>query len=192
MIPQFGCDSSLSKEQGFLKWGETPTKFRRSGADIPHLLIDFPREYRPLLATATSQDGMKATVWTKQNSLGEMVPHIAGIVSTGVATVALIYRSAWPTSVEILLMVCGALGVWVVLFGRFEMFGRLLATFWLGLLVLVELGRAGMEWGGDFNTFFAGTIMLYDFGRSPYAAPGVTAFPFPTFPLIRLLSLLGH
>jgi hypothetical protein len=93
---------------------------------------------------------------------------------------------------ELVLMLCGVAAVWTVLLGRSEVLGGVAATCWAGLLVLTNLEKSGWEWGYDYNTFFEGARMLFDHGHSPYAAPGVTAFPFPTFPLIRLLSLGGR
>lgn len=65
------------------------------------------------------------------------------------------------------------------------------AAAWLALMLLQPVPLVAEEWGRDFTTFYQGARLLFGAHQSPYAAPGATAFPFPTFLLVDLVSLNG-
>jgi hypothetical protein len=67
--------------------------------------------------------------------------------------------------------------------------GRLAAALaWVAVLVSTRTPVPAHQVAADFRTFYEGAQALFGTGRSPYTAPGATAFPFPTFPLVHLLG----
>ncbi|MBI4636030.1 MAG: hypothetical protein HY727_06730 [Candidatus Rokubacteria bacterium] len=119
------------------------------------------------------------------------VPGWAALVATGVAAAAMAARGAWPSLAEVVALgtstacVAGALRLP-------SRRGRIIcAGLWIGLLGALAPRAPLAHWGAEFRTFYDGADLLFGRGASPYAAPGTSAFPFPTFLLVRALSLGG-
>jgi glycosyltransferase involved in cell wall biosynthesis len=116
--------------------------------------------------------------------------------ATGAALVvglaALAFRGAWPTPLETFTLV----GTTFCLLGAWHIrrpAGRVVcAVLWIALLMALGVPTPARSIGFDFRTFYEGAEFLYRRGHSPYSAPGTTAFPFPTFALVWVLSLAGR
>jgi hypothetical protein len=143
---------------------------------------------------ATSLPGPAATVKTRTHTARVLARLPAAVaIGTGVvAAVAMALRNAWPPPDERVLFAASLVTVAGVLRlpGRS---GRLAcALAWIALLVWHGLPTSERSIGADFRTFYDGAHLLFARGASPYLAAGTTAFPFPTFALVWLLSLAGR
>ncbi len=105
---------------------------------------------------------------------------------------AMVYRGAWPTPAEAFRLVASASAI----HGALSFSSRALRAVCVGLYIflLISLGLPTplRSIGLDFHTFYNGAHSLFDMHESPYLAHGATAFPFPTFHLVYLLSLAGR
>jgi hypothetical protein len=120
-------------------------------------------------------------------------------VSRALACLALLWGGAaaldpatWPTGLETLRL----LGSLVLLPAAMRLPSRAARVAcglaWGLLLVGTRTPLRPEDVAADFRTFYAGAQALFGEGRSPYTVYGVTAFPFPTFPLVWALSLGGR
>jgi hypothetical protein len=108
------------------------------------------------------------------------------------AAAAMAIRSVWPMPDEWALFAASLVTIAAVLRlpGRSGRLGC--ALVWIALLVWHGLPTPERSIGADFQTFYDGAYLLFTRGESPYRATGTTAFPFPTFALVWLLSLAGR
>lgn len=120
------------------------------------------------------------------------LPLWAASICTAVAVFALVYRRAWPTLEEALLamtsVACIVIGLRLP--SRAIRIGAALT--WMLALSVLRTPTPPRSVGYDFGTFYSGAMLLFERQVSPYAFPGTTAFPFPSFPIIWLLSLAGR
>jgi len=120
------------------------------------------------------------------------LPGWATITTICVAATAMGYRGDWPTPVETFTLFATIVGIWGALHLPSRKSRVACAVLWVVLLVSLGLPTPPQRIGVDFRTFYEGSQILFDRHQSPYLAPGTTAFPFPTFFLIRLLSSAGR
>ena len=111
---------------------------------------------------------------------------------TTVAAMALVYRRAWPTPREAVLAVISIACIVIVirLASRVIRIGATLT--WILALFVLHTPTPPRSVGYDFGTFYSGAILLFERQVSPYSFSGTTAFPFPSFPIVWLLSLTGR
>jgi hypothetical protein len=122
----------------------------------------------------------------------EDMPRLAAVLSLGVAILAMTYRGTWPTPAESLTLFISVFALYGALALSLHLLRAVCAGFWTLMLVSFGMPVSSRTVGADFQTFYDGARVLFDRHASPYQAPGATAFPFPTFQLIRLLSLGGR
>jgi hypothetical protein len=126
------------------------------------------------------------------SALRNALPRWATWTALVVGFAALAFRGAWPTPLETFALVgtilC-LLGVW---HARTPVGRVVCAALWIALLMALGVPTPSRSIGFDFRTFYEGAEALFKHRHSPYSVPGTTAFPFPTFPLVWLLSLAGR
>lgn len=66
------------------------------------------------------------------------------------------------------------------------------AVLWILAVVAVSGSMVPPQVGLDFKTFVDGAELLFGQHQSPYLNIGTTAFPFPTFSVVRAMSLNGR
>jgi hypothetical protein len=120
-----------------------------------------------------------------------VAPDVASVVVLAVAAVAMAWRAAWPTPAELALLAISLAGVFGALRLSSERGRTVAASAWAAVLAGVALSGpvSARNTGHDFDTFWRGAALMFEAGRSPYDGYGVTAFPFPTFLLVRLVGL---
>lgn len=123
---------------------------------------------------------------------GATLSGLSAVALVLVATASVVVQPPPPTRGEIVRVVASLVLVTTALRAGRPLARVLAAALWLLVLTAAGLSLRAAELGADFETFYAGADALFDEHRSPYVAHGATAFPFPTFPLVRLLSLGGR
>ena len=101
-------------------------------------------------------------------------------------------RNAWPNLPETFILVTSVVCIYGVLQLKLEPIRIVLAGLWVAMVVSIGDSMPVPQIWLDFKTFVDGANLLFDHHRSPYLAVGTTAFPFPTFLLVRALSLGGY
>lgn len=120
------------------------------------------------------------------------MPGIALFAALLVGGLGLLDPSNWPTRSEVI-RVAASLGLLAAALHLPARPARgAAAAAWLALLAAVGMPVRPDQLGADFQTFYRGAQALFAAGLSPYTAQGATAFPFPTFPVIHMLSLGGR
>lgn len=114
------------------------------------------------------------------------------VVALCVACVSMVLREAWPTSTETL-----TLGMAIVcIYGTLSVASRnirvIAAAAWLVTMAGFAAVMVPPQVWLDFKTFVDGAELLFAQHQSPYRNDGTTAFPFPTFMLVRAISLNGR
>lgn len=120
------------------------------------------------------------------------MPRWATLVAICVAGIAMASRNAWPDLSETFILVTSIACIYGALRFKHETIRTVFAGLWV--IVVVSAGNrmpVPQIWL-DFKTFVDGAHLLFDHHQSPYLSVGTTAFPFPTFFLVRALSFGGY
>jgi len=120
------------------------------------------------------------------------MPGICLTIAVAIGLLALLDSGNWPIRGEVIRVAASLVLVGGALCLRRRGARPLLAGAWLGLLAGAGMPVPPAQVGADFETFYRGAQALFGAGSSPYTAAGATAFPFPTFPLVHVLSLAGR
>ncbi|MFB3816034.1 MAG: hypothetical protein ACE147_00100 [Candidatus Methylomirabilales bacterium] len=120
------------------------------------------------------------------------MPWMALSAALLVGAAALLDPSNWPTPSEVV-RVAASLGLLsAALYLPARPARTAAAAAWVGVVAAAGMPVRPGQLGADFQTFYRGAQALFVSGLSPYTAQGATAFPFPTFPAVHLLSLGGR
>lgn len=119
------------------------------------------------------------------------LPRWATIVSICVAGGGMAMRSAWPTRGEALVLAATVACICGMRWVHSARMRSMLAGLWVATIIYVANRLVPPGIGMDFQTFVDGASLLFEGHQSPYLARGTTAFPFPTFVLVRALTLGG-
>lgn len=130
--------------------------------------------------------GISMELWLRS------MPRRAALVALGVGAIGMASRNAWPTLAETFILATSVVCIYGVLQLKLEPIRIALAGLWVAVVASVGDRMSVPQIWLDFKTFVDGANLLFDHHLSPYLAIGTTAFPFPTFLLVRALSLGGY